>query len=129
MQTSITILSRSKKKSSKFGAIKNVNSERPDKLLNTEYFGKKGKKGKLSSEKKISFFHLVLLSITNIKKHFIWVHHVFWHLFVPIIRYKIVSVRVRKSSENVFEKGYLFVGKTILACFFSTRFIKIVYNR
>ena len=41
MQTSKTILSRSKKYSSKFGASKKVNSQRADKLLKTEDFEKK----------------------------------------------------------------------------------------
>ena len=82
----------------------------------TQKILKKEKKANIQV-KKNSFFHLVLLSVTNIKKHFIWVHPVFWHLFVPIIRYKIVSVRVRKSSENVFEKSYLFVGKNDFGLF------------
>ena len=74
LQTSITILSRSIKYSSKIGASKKVISQRLIKCW------KKRQKSKHSNEKKVSFFLLVLPSMKNLKKPFIRVHEVFWQL-------------------------------------------------
>ena len=91
-------------------------------------FWKKKKRRQTFQWKILRFFHLVLLSITNLKKHFIWVQEVSWDLFVPIIRYKIVSVRVRYSSENFFKKGYLFVGKKGFGLYFLYSFHQVCQN-
>ena len=110
MQTSITILSSSTKYSSKFGASKKVNSQRPAKLLKTKYFKKKDKKANIPMKEKLAFFFL---------NYWVWQTSKTFHtgprglltFFVQLIRYKIVFVRVRYSSEDFSKKGYFFVGR------------------
>ena len=116
LQTSITNLSHSTDYSNKFGASKKLNSQRPDKLLKTEYFEKKEKK-QTFHWKELYLFSSCITEYDKPQKTFCKGPRGHLTFIVQSIRYKIVSVKVRTSSENVFEKGYLFVGKNDFGLF------------
>ena len=91
MQTSVTILSRSTKYSSKFGASKKVNS---DYLLKTKYFEKKDKKANIPMKKKL-LFSSCITEYDKPQKTFYTGPGGLLTVIVQLKRYKIVSVRER----------------------------------
>ena len=78
---------------------------------------KKKKKSKHSSEKIFSFFSSCTTEFDKPQKTFCKGPRGHSAFIVQFVRYKIVSVGVRKSSESVLEKGYLFVGKNDFGLF------------
>ena len=81
--------------------------------MKTKYFEKKRQKGKHSNEKKFAFFGSYITEYDKPQKISYTGPRGLLTFIAQLIRYKIVSVRVRYSSEDFFKKSYFFVGKKV----------------
>ena len=115
-------LSRSIKYSSKFGASKKVNSQRPDKLLKTKFFEKKGKKANLPMKKKLAFFFLYYRVWRTSRNSLYWSTRSF-DIYCTTNKIKDRFCKGKIVVRNFFQERLFLRRKKIVAYFLTIRFI------